>query len=244
MSRIPNEGGRPSRLRLDRHATGETSLDVSDVSVPDAAAHLAAVEAEKARVPAFDFAAISARAATLDADKAREPRAANRSWALWLVPVLAVAAALLLVVRPPEPPNRTKGLADLDFLVLQNGQAVLGDPEGTYREGDRLQFAYRSAGQDRLLLLSVDGTGYVTVYYPDAGEEPVAIVPGERHVLDGSIILDDAPGPEVFVAFFGERWTRSRARETVERAFAEGGPDALLLLEDDPDVAVLALEKE
>lgn len=242
MSRIPNEGGRPSRLQLDRHATGETSLDVSDVSDPAAAAHLAAVEAEKVRVAPFDFAAISARAATLE--KAREPRAANRSWALWLVPVLAIAAALLLVVRPPEPSNRTKGLADLDFLVLQNGQAVLGDPDGTYREGDRLQFAYRSAGQDRLLLLSVDGTGYVTVYYPDAGEAPVAIVPGERHVLDGSIILDDAPGPEVFVAFFGERWTRSLARETVERAFAEGGPDALLALEEDPDVAVLALEKE
>lgn len=242
MSRIPNDGGRPSRLQLDRHATGETSLDVSDVSDPAAAAHLAAVEAEKVRVAPFDFAAISARAATLE--KAREPRAANRSWALWLVPVLAIAAALLLVVRPPEPSNRTKGLADLDFLVLQNGQAVLGDPDGTYREGDRLQFAYRSAGQDRLLLLSVDGTGYVTVYYPDAGEAPVAIVPGERHVLDGSIILDDAPGPEVFVAFFGERWTRSLARETVERAFAEGGPDALLALEEDPDVAVLALEKE
>lgn len=231
-----NDGSRPSRLELDRRATGETSGDVSDVS------HAAALEAEKARVPPFDWAALQSRAAAID--EAPAPRAANRTWALWLAPVLALAAALFLVVRG-EPPNRIKGEVDLAFYVLRGGEVTAGDPAATFREGDRLQFTYRSGMHDRLVLLSVDGDGRLTVYYPDDGETPVPVVPGDRHVLDGSIILDDAPGPETFLAFFGPSWSVSKARAVAEGAWDDGGPEGLVRLAgEDPDVAVLPLEKE
>lgn len=235
MTWTPNDGRRPSRLDLDRRVTGETSTDTFDVS-----AHRTAVEATP--VPPLDLAALRARAAALE--DAPAPRAANRSWALWLAPVLALAAALLLVFRV-GPQNRIKGDVDLGFYVLRAGEVLPGDPRATFREGDRLQFTYRAGTYDRVVLLSVDGDGRLTVFYPDAGETPVPIVPGDRHVLEGSIILDDAPGPETFLAFFGPDWTVSRAREAAGDAWDAGGAEGLVrLAEDGPDVAALPLEKE
>ncbi|MFZ5475624.1 MAG: hypothetical protein ACOZNI_02515 [Myxococcota bacterium] len=227
----PNDGARKSRLALAREATGELPAS------PETAPFLAEVEAEKARVPAFDFAALQRRAD--DVVVPFRPRA----W-MWVAPVLALAAAVFLAIRAPEPGNRTKGVADLGFYLQRDGAVLPGDPSATFREGDRIQFTYR-APHDRLVLLSVDGEGRVSEYYPEAGGTGVPIVPGDRHVLEGSVILDDARGPEVFVGFFGEAWDVGRARAAAEEAFEEAGVDGLRALDEaNGDVAVVVLEKE
>ncbi|MFN7144184.1 MAG: hypothetical protein ACK4YP_10430, partial [Myxococcota bacterium] len=118
-----------------------------------------------------------------------------------------------------------------------------GDTDAVFRAGDRLQFTYRTP-HARLVLLSVDGDGHFTLFYPEAGENGVPVTPGERHVLDGSLILDDAPGPEVFLGFFGDAWTVSRARDAALRAWEAGGAEALVKLAEDPTVSALALERE
>jgi hypothetical protein len=238
-----NPGTRPSRLTLARHATGETSVDVSDVSSRE---FLAALEAERARVEPFDFELIRARAARLEdapvAGRLPTPLPWWRRLAL-VAPLLAMAAAAVLVLRP-GPANRDKGAdADLGFYVLRDGQVYPGDPDATFRAGDRIQFTYRSP-RDHLVLLSVDGDGVLTVFYPEAGERGVPVVPGDRHVLEDSILLDDAPGPEVFLGFFGDGWGVARARAAALDAWERGGEAALLgLAEDDPDIAALPLDR-
>ncbi len=245
-----NPGTRPSRLTLARRATGDTSgLDVSDVSGDTR--WLAGLHAERARVEPFDYAAIRARAERLEDTPARRVTAPMPWWRrlLYVVPVLAVAAALLLVVPPrpetPETPvNRVKGESDLGFYVLRDGQVYAGKAGDTFREGDRLRFTTRSV-QDRLVLLSIDGAGHLTLFYPEAGEAGMLIVPGELHALDSSIELDDAPGPEVFLGFFGDAWSASRARETAQRVYDEGGHVALeTFARGEPSVSALLLEKE
>jgi hypothetical protein len=70
----------------------------------------------------------------------------------------------------------------------------------------------------------------------------VAIEPGD-HVLSGSVQLDDAPGPEVFVAAFDGASARELA-ELVATAFEAGGVEALQELDEArADLAILVLEK-
>jgi hypothetical protein len=246
-----NPGTRPSRLALARHATGEAPLPSPD---PTTQRWLAGLAAERARMEPFDFEVLRARAARLADEPPARREAAAPPWyrRVWLaVPLLAFAAAAVIAVRAPDgdcgpgdlPCNRIKGDVDLGFFVLRDGRVYPGDPGERLRAGDRVQFTYR-APYASVVLLSVDGLGRLTVYYPEAGERGVAIVPGERHVLDGSILLDDAPGPEVFLAFFGEAWTVSRARDTVEDTLGSEGVAGLAALAEDPTIAALPLEKE
>ncbi len=231
-----NDGTRPSRLELARRYTGETSGETP-------AALLATWDAERARMPVFDAGILRAAAHRLDEAPPARPRGASPAWAWSLLALVPVGIALALVLRAPGSENRVKGESDLDFYVMRDEAVWPGDPEATFREGDRLQFTYLS-NADRMVLLSVDGDGRTSVFYPDTGVAPVAITPGERRVLDGSVILDDAPGPEVFVAFFGEAWDADRARDAATRAWADGGAEALEALDArSPDVATLTLRR-
>ena len=234
-----NPGTRPSRLELGRHATGEVRLDVGEHP------YLSALEAERARVEPFDFEVLRARSERL-VDPAPARTTPTTPW--WrrfqlLMPVLAVAAAALFLL-PHDVTNRLKGDADLGFYLLRGDDVLPGAPDAVFHEGDRIQFSYRGP-YSRLILLSVDGDGFLTRYYPESGEVGVAIIPGSRGLLDGSIVLDDAPGPEVFLGFFGDDWTVSDAKTVALDAWAEGGADALVDLgEDDPTITALPLEKE
>ncbi len=106
-----------------------------------------------------------------------------------------------------------------------------------------IQFTYRGTS-DHLVLVGVDGRGSVVAYYPDEGERPVSVIPGERHVLDGSILLDDAPGPELFLAYFGEAPV-SDVVELVRDEFQNGGVQAVVALDAGrADIALLVLDKE
>lgn len=228
-----NDGSRPSRLELGRRHAGEVPGDLD-------AAYARAVAA--CSVEPFDMVALRARAERLDD---RPPPVAVRPRPWWLLlPTLAALAAAVLLALPAPAPNHLKGGVDLDFYVLRGGQPMLGDLGAAHHAGDRLQFSYLAGGYDRVILLSVDGTGSTTVYFPADGGEPVPAYGGGRHVLDASIILDTAPGPEVFVALFGA-WTVASARDLVEDAFADGGPQAVTHLGDaDPSITSITVEKE
>jgi hypothetical protein len=232
-----NPGTRPSRLELGRHATGEVDLGIG----PNP--YLDALNAERARVEPFDFEILRARA-----ERIADPAPTRPTVPWWrrmqlFVPVLALAAAAL-VFTPKDVVNRIKGDADLGFYLLRGDEVLPGAPDAVFHEGDRIQFSYR-APYSSLILVSIDGDGFLTRYYPESGEVGVAIIPGSRHLLDGSVVLDDAPGPEVFIGFFGEDWTVSDAKTVALDAWQDGGLDALIALgEDDPTITTLPLEKE
>lgn len=239
-----NDGTRPDRWELGQQLTGELAR------TSEAEAFGREVEAASAGLAEFDWEILSKAAHRAAADEERtterlpdvdEPAVPWwRRW--WLVPALAAALMLIVVVIPDEGYRGAKGDADIDFMVLRDGQVQPGDETELFRRGDRLQFSYRTTGLSDLVLVSIDGDGVLSVYYPTDGGEPLAIVPGERHFLEGSIELDGAPGPEVFVGVFGAG-SVDEARELVLEAYATGEHDAVEQLRELPGVDTLRIEK-
>lgn len=222
MDLVINDGERPSGLRIDQHLTGE-------IDDPEVAALLAAepdradLDAARAAVGPFDASALRARAAV-------EPVAANNTRFYGLVGLL-LAAVLLLVAAPllatgPAPVDPTyvgvRGSA-LSVFHLQAGELRPYD-DRALGEGDVLGFRVDPGAHRDVVVLSVDGTGAVSVFWPASGDdaEPVR-GPG---ALPGTVVLDGAPGPEVFVAVFGT--TVPDARDAARRAWQSGGTEGVL----------------
>ncbi|MCK6502533.1 DUF4384 domain-containing protein [Myxococcota bacterium] len=230
-----NQGDRPSRLDLERQLLGEADLGLAD----HLALHRHARELEAAR----------ADLPPLDLDRIRPPPSAarppRRSWrpALLLIPLLAAALALVAVL--PEPgANRAKGRVDLDLYVQRGGQAVQVEEGEVLAQGDRVRFAVQADGHEEVVVLSVDGRGRVSLLYPERVEQPpVPVDPDQRGLLVDAVALDDAPGPELFVAVFGPAST-AEAVAMVRAAQARGGQAAVAsLAQTDPGVAVLSVGK-
>ncbi len=251
MNRL-NDGSRPSRVRLARVLTGEERLKPGE---SEAALEAFAAEVAAAPPPAFDLADLRVRAtalseAEMQAALARPtPRPEGvivplfRRVAPGLVSALAIAAAALFFLRPPASEGvRIKGEAHLGFDVSRGSQAFPGAPDTVVQAGDRIRFHYGSGGAETLVIVGVDATGTVQTYWPDEGDAPVGIEPGD-HVLAGSVQLDDAPGPEVFVAVF-DGTPADVVADVVAAAWSEGGVEAVVELDElRHDVAVLVLEK-
>ena len=91
----------------------------------------------------------------------------------------------------------------LDFVAEVDGAVAPGRPGGTYRPGDRIQLRYTAPAATYLVVVSLDSRGAVTAFYDDAGRS-LALEPGVARVLDGSVVLDDALGPERVVGCFAD----------------------------------------
>jgi hypothetical protein len=123
---------------------------------------------------------------------------------------LAVAAALLLffhhgtptVERDDRSETRTKGGGRLGFYVKRGDSVERGAAGQALRPGDAVQFTYFAATDGYLAVLSIDGAGTASIYYPSG---PVArpFAAGER-ALDASTVLDAVVGDERWFALFCE----------------------------------------
>ncbi len=248
-----NEGNRPSRLSLDRYATDELSgadrQVVADFLVEHAAAqaHLEAIEIARTEIAAFDASALRARAATLIDEVPANPAPANRPAAHWLAPVLLLAALVLVALVPmlqPEPSAYTTIRSSEHLKVYQLEENQLHPYEGNaLGNGDILGFKVATAGHRTVVLLSVDGNGAVSVFYPENGVDPLPLNGNGIMALPGSVILDSAPGPEIFFAVFDT--PVADARDEAARAWQAGGMEGLSdWIDNDADVAGVAVERE
>jgi hypothetical protein len=253
--RLESEDGeaRVSKLMLDRYVLGELSdADAASVEAhlaahPEARAHIEAIDAARADVPAFDFAALKRRAdasvdSAGDAGAPSTPVPANNTRGfralLFAGPALLMAALALLVAWPvitgavdPDGP------IDPDYVGVR-GTAMLEAyrlaPEGLVRydnrplgEGDVVGFKVDPAGHDSVVVLSIDGNGNVGVHWPEAGDRAESLDAAAGPVaLPGTLTLDGAPGPEVFVAVFDT--TPAAAQAEAERAWQSGGVDGVV----------------
>jgi hypothetical protein len=241
-----NEGQRADLLTLGRRHAGELPG-----AVPDAYAD--AVSRSAAALPPLDVGALRARADTLDPREG--PRAqSGRRWA-WLAVPAALAAAALLFVAPTTPDVRTKGgppaaacsgcaPGTLDGWVQQGGAAAAPIGPGTVvRAGDAVRFAVPAAGWHSVVLLNVDGTGRQTRFWPaDAAAGPVPLDQAGPTLLEGSVTLDAAPGPEVFIAVFDAPDVPA-AEARVAAAWGAGGLAGLRAAAAADDLAVVVLDK-
>ena len=128
---------------------------------------------------------------------------------LYAGPVLATALILFFIVffRDGAPPGytRIKGEESIDFTKTQiiiyrkkNDTIDLLKNGNLARAGDLLQIAYVPAGQTNGVIFSTDGSGTVTLHYPENQGAPSFLKQEKKVLLTSSYELDDAPDFERF----------------------------------------------
>ncbi|MEO8705640.1 MAG: hypothetical protein ABI867_36755 [Kofleriaceae bacterium] len=189
----------PSSLVIDALASGR----LGDAEAAAARVHVASCDRCRADLATVEtaFATFTREVFPRTVGTLRPRRSPWRFVLPTLVPVLAVALLVIWQVRrdPAVPVAdddiRIKGA--LTFQVFANrGDEVIPVRDGTtLAAGDKIRFVVGSGGPGYLLVVSIDGAGASTVYYPYGGARsgPVTKEPSE---LPGSIVLDAAPGPE------------------------------------------------
>jgi len=241
MTMIPGEWTRtrqPSRclsdLALDQLAAGE---DPGALVLEAWRAHLrqcAACEARRAELGA-QRAALLARRPALALPVGGAGR--GRPRLAWGAGALAVAAAALVAaLRAPAPRGagvaavRLKGGLGLEVFVKRAaGQVEALWPDAPASEGDALRFRVSTDAGGVVTIVGVDAAGAVSSYDPAPSALPV-LSPGERRLLDGSIVLDGSVGQERLLALLcPDREQTQAAVGQVKRALAaapEGTPPA------------------
>lgn len=234
-----NDGTRPSLLDLDRRIVGERSGDVPEE-------HRVATEAAAKDVPPLDIAALRRRARVTD----RPVRRPKRWLFAGLVAASTMAAAGALVVKPmghppPESMVRAKGGAQLGWMVLRDDGVQMGSADQSVAAGDRIQFTWAGNDVSSAVVIGVDGTGTHTVLWPaDAGEAPVPLN-GASGMLDGSVQLDDARGPErFFIIFDATSVSEANSRVAEGMRHARSRDELETWAENHRDIDVLILEKD
>lgn len=154
------------------------------------------------------------------------------------VVLVAVAAAVLIAFvgwrggepdRPADvvPELAVKGGPALQIYAMRDHRVFRVTDGDVLAAGDEIRFAVTSAGAGYVLIASVDGRGQATIYVPYDGERSVAVDPRGRTELPGSIVLDDATGPERVFAVFSPSPIRAADVWPALHRLAAAGPAAL-----------------
>jgi hypothetical protein len=152
--------------------------------------------------------------ATAEMTKSQGPTAKGRfAFAIASIAVVAVAALLVpLLARAPSGlmptqfSNRLKGLEPKLIVHLKTaaGAELLAD--GSFvRAGDVLQVSYVAAGHRYGAIVSVDGTGQVTLHYPKDSRAGPVLQPSGEVPLPFGYQLDSAPRFERFFLVVSDR---------------------------------------
>jgi hypothetical protein len=141
--------------------------------------------------------------------------------------VLALVAVIpRLTVTPDE--TRIKGVAALAvYRRTPAGSERLADGD-VARPGDLLRIGYASGGRAYGVILSIDGTGAVTLHLPPSGGVAATLAPGGINLLDSSYELDEAPRIERFYFVTGTQ-PFDVAPVLAAARHAGGAPNALPL---------------
>jgi hypothetical protein len=144
----------------------------------------------------------------------------RRSTLRWLwIPGAVAALVVCLVLVPHTPYTGAKGVAH--EIYCKRGETVLRlTPGQSVRPGDALRFSLRPANpQERhAVIASVDGGGHYSPLYPPSADGASVEIPGDGSPLDGSIVLDAAPGPESLVIVTAQKpFSAAMVRQAVLR---------------------------
>ncbi|HEY4393236.1 MAG TPA: hypothetical protein VGP64_04205 [Polyangia bacterium] len=216
----------------------EFALDDREIhgrAAPTVEAHVAACPSCRARV-----AERAARVAEFETELAAPTWtriAAQRSARRRLPPLGIVLAALgtavaslLLFVgvvpgrRAASPGPTPKGSAPVEIVCRRGAQTFVIGPGEAVVPGDALRFLPLPIWSEARYIQvgSVDGTGAYAPFYPPADDGLSVALPARGVPLEGSIRLDDAPGPErlLVVLSAAPLATRDVARAAVAHVTA------------------------
>lgn len=173
-----------------------------------------------------DFAAeVHRRAAH---DKVVRPSLRVR-WS-YLSPALAAAAVVILLLvnpgvlpftspdeSPPTTETRSKGLMPTLHVYRQQGDGPERlEAETETSAGDVLQISYIAAGATHGVILSIDGSGGVTLHHPQLPARNTSLGTDGEVPLPSAYELDDAPVFERF--FFVTSTTPLGVEDVIEAA--------------------------
>ncbi len=221
----PVANGRPTRHTLARMEAGEIPEEIDTAAAEGLVREL--------RADREAFLATRPTATFLAGIEARRRRKRPLRWLVPTSAFAAAAAAALLTWVPAEqvaesvapPVTRLKAAPGLSFHVQRDGAVADGTPGGVYHPGDRIQLRYSTGAHRHLVVVSLDSSGAVTPFY-DAGGRSLGIEPGVAQLLDGSVELDGALGPERIVGCFSEEpLSTARIVKSGEAALAAAGGD-------------------
>ena len=189
-----------SRMHCDQLLNGELEdredLKQHHASCPRCTALLAAHRRERA---AF---------AVPMAHRARGRARGHGRWTIGFAALAAVFCVWLVASRgrPGETETRSKGKPALAFYVKHGDAVREGAPGEVVCPNDAINFVVSTEQPAFLAIISVDGAGKVTAYYPD-GPTAAAVPAGRDRVLPRSVLLDDTLGLERIVGLFCDRPT-------------------------------------
>jgi hypothetical protein len=180
FERAPGDGQCVSDFAFDKLVRGLLTAEQRERARQHVAScvkcrrRLEAIEAAKA---AFAGRAVPVAAAHAASNRGSLTRLHVASVA---VGALAAAAALLLVARRPDagPGQRIKGTGEsFGFAIVRPDGSAAGDElTGAARPGDRLQWRFELRQTRYVAVLSRDGAGRASTYFP-SGERAAAIQP-------------------------------------------------------------------
>ncbi|MDY7231872.1 DUF4384 domain-containing protein [Hyalangium rubrum] len=197
----------PPAALLEAMSAGEAAPESTRVHVegcPDCSGQLKALTAGseafmRARPPELFLRQVERRAASA-------PRPGLRRWLPLLGACVPVLALLVLVPRlVAQNGVREKGDGFRVVAARAGGAPELLGADAQVRPGDALRFAYEAPEAGHLLVLELDGRGAASVFYPYGAATSAPLGAGQREFLPGSVVLDDAPGPEWLLAVFSPR---------------------------------------
>jgi hypothetical protein len=171
------------------------------------------------------------------------PTAHRRKWRWWFaVPAVFTVIGLLMVGScDNEEDHSVAEEAKLVWYFIEMGRPVVGNPGRVLKKGDQIQFRYQAGGRRSLVLVSIDNDGNFSTLHPRRGDKPVPITPFGEHILQSNLILDTAPGLEIYIAYFGSDTVAAAVAE-LKSTWATGQLLALKKLDADrSDMALLVL---
>jgi hypothetical protein len=192
-------------VQLERYLAGDLEAEARG----RLEAVLAESEADRARLAELraDSAAFLVKhpPGPLVARYEQESRRGWRRWPALVAPlVAALAAVVLVVVWPGEPPYSVKGGVALKVHRKQGEGSAPVEPGGAVAPGDVVSFEVKVGEGGYVAVLGRDAAGAVTVYYPHGGTEAVPYAV-ESPLLPAAIELDEVKGEEVVYALYSPR---------------------------------------
>ncbi len=182
------------------------------------------------------LALIKARINT--ADQKEQTAKGGLNW-LKLIPAFgaaAVAATIVLVAvsmfhgtgkEGGELQLKYKGAMTVEVVAKRGDHQFEVEQGAELKEGDALRFVVTSDSGGYLNVFSVDEAGHISTLYPNkqtSGDTELFRIKGAgRHVLPGSIVLDEVIGAEHFVIAFGkDAFSRDDLHSKIAAVNAKG----------------------
>lgn len=265
-------GDCPSRLKLAQKLTGELAeaerreleQHLRDCSRCCAALAQLSQQAE-AYATALPQGLARLRAQLAQTRPARLQGLGRRRQTVMGVVAAAAAAACALVVvyvrqdgpveRAERPQSRYlayRGSFTVQVVAKRGEQQFMVDEQTAVQAADALRFVVMTDTPGYIVVFSLDGRHHLTPFYPDSQAErdrqPYPLPRAGRHVLPGSVVLDDAPGPERLVVLFAPtRYDRLKAQQLVARELRQKSaisPEALRGLHPRAQARLLVASKQ